>query len=79
MSDFLAISGGSGDSKKTSEGYEAIASLNDGFLGTGYTTSVELSFIAMALIVGYVAYSTTRYFMPELRIRATVAEMLGLR
>ena len=76
MNDLVSASSGSGNA---GDGYEAIAGLNDGFLGTGYTTSVELSFIAMALIIGYVAFSTARYFMPETRIAATLAEVLGLR
>ena len=30
--------------------YDPLAGLNDGFLGTGYSSTVEASFIAMALI-----------------------------
>ncbi|MHA1537160.1 MAG: hypothetical protein ACTSUD_06365 [Alphaproteobacteria bacterium] len=76
MSKAVSISGeGSG----TNEGFEALVGLNDGFLGTGYSTSVELSFIAMALIFSYVAITTFRYFLPETRILSTVVEALGLR
>ena len=63
----------------TSDGFEALANLNDGFLGTGYSSSVEISFIAMALIFGYVAITTVRYFLPETRFLNTVVEALGLR
>lgn len=62
-----------------SDGFESIASLSDGFLGTGYPTSVELSFLAMGLIAGYVAYSTVRYFLAGTRVLEAVAETLGLR
>jgi hypothetical protein len=62
-----------------SDGFEALANLNDGFLGTGYSSSVEVSFIASALIFGYVAISMVRYFMPETRFVGAVAEVLGLR
>ncbi len=57
----------------------ALASLNAGFLGTGYSSSVELSFIAMALIFGYVAISTVRYFLPETRFFDIITESLGIR
>jgi hypothetical protein len=63
----------------TSDGFEALASLNEGFLGTGFSSSVEISFIAMALIFGYVAVATVRYFLPEVRFLNTVVEALGLR
>ena len=69
----------SSEGGSTRDGFEALASLNDGFLGTGYSSSVELSYIAMALIFGYVAISTVRYFLPETRFLNTVAEVLGLR
>ena len=63
----------------TSDGFEALANLNEGFLGTGFSSSVEISFIAMALIFGYVAVATVRYFMPEVRFLNAVVEALGLR
>ncbi len=76
MSEVVSISSeGSG----TSEGFEALANLNDGFLGTGYSSSVEISLIAMVLIFGYVAITTFRYFLPETRFLNTVVEALGLR
>lgn len=62
-----------------SDDYAALASLNDGFLGTGYTSAVEASFIAMALILGYVAVSTARYFLAGTRVMDSVAASLGLR
>ena len=58
----------SSEASNASGGFEALAYLNDGFLGTGYSSSVELSFIAMALIFGYVTVSMAKYFMPETRI-----------
>ena len=76
MSEVISVSSeGSG----ASEGFEALANLNDGFLGTGYSSSVEIAFIAMALIFCYVAISTFRYFLPETRFFNTIVETLGLR
>jgi hypothetical protein len=62
-----------------SDGFEALANLNNGFLGTGYSSSVEVSFIVGALIIGYVAISTIKYFRPEFSFFGPVAETLGLR
>ena len=76
MSDVVSLSSEGGS---TSNGFEALANLNDGFLGTGFSSSVEISFIAMALIFGYVAVATVRYFLPETRFLNTVVEALGLR
>ncbi len=76
MSDVVSLSS---EGSSTSDGFAALANLNDGFLGTGYSSSVELSFIAMALIFGYVAISTVRYFLPETRFLNTVVEALGFR
>ncbi len=76
MSDVASVSS---EGSSASDGFEALANLNDGFLGTGYSSSVELSFIAMALIFGYVAISTVRYFLPETRFFNTITELLGLR
>ena len=76
MSDVVSLSSEGGS---TSDGFEALANLNDGFLGTGFSSSVEISFIAMALIFGYVAVATVRYFLPETRFLNTVVEALGLR
>ena len=63
----------------TSDGFEALANLNDGFLGTGYSSSVEISFVVMTLILGYVAIGTVRYLRPETRFLGTVVDALGLR
>ena len=63
----------------TSDGFEALANLNDGFLGTGYSSSVELSFVVMTLILGYVAIATVRYLRPETRFLGSVVDALGLR
>ncbi len=76
MSDVVSLSSEGGS---TSNGFEALANLNDGFLGTGFSSSVEIAFIAMALIFGYVAVATVRYFLPETRFLNTVVEALGLR
>ncbi len=76
MSEVISVaSEGSG----ASDGFGVMANLNDGFLGTGYTSSVELSFIAMALIFGYVAFTTFRYLFPETRFLNAVVAALGLR
>jgi hypothetical protein len=76
MSDVVSLSSEGGS---TSDGFEALANLNEGFLGTGFSSSVEISFIAMALIFGYVAITTVRYFLPDTRFLKTVAQALGLR
>jgi len=76
MSDVVSLSSEGGS---TSDGFEALANLNDGFLGTGFSSSVEISFIAMALIFGYVAIATVRYYLPETRFLNTVVEALGLQ
>ena len=60
-----------------SEEYGAMAALNEGFLGTGYPASVEISFLAMALIGIYVAFSTARYFLHGSRLLAAVTGALG--
>lgn len=56
----------------------ALAGMNDGFLGTGYSTSVELSFIALAAICAWVIYETGRYFLAGTGIAERVAAKLGL-
>jgi hypothetical protein len=61
------------------DGFAALAHLSDGFLGTGYSTSVELSFIAMGFIVVYVVVATARYFLHGTKIIESVADALGLR
>ncbi len=76
MSEAVSLSS---EGNSTSEGFEALANLNGGFLGTGYSSSVEISFIAMALIFGYFAITTFRYFLPEARVLKTVVTALGLR
>ncbi len=76
MSEVVSLSS---EGSSTSDGFEALANLNDGFLGTGYSSSVEISYIAMVLIFGYVAITAIRYFLPETRFLNTVAGALGLR
>lgn len=60
-------------------GAEAAFDLNAGFLGTGASSVVELSYVAMLLIVVYVAHGTFRYFLPDVRITAKIFSALGLR
>ncbi len=64
-----------------SDGFESITGVYDGFLGTGYSTAVELSFVAMGLIVGYVIYGTVKYVASEydIDLGRSIAETLGLR
>lgn len=57
--------------------YEALAQLNDGFLGTGYSSAVEASIIAMVFIGGYVAFTTARYFLSGTAIMNSIAGALG--
>ena len=66
------------ESEQAGGAYEAFAALNEGFLGTGYSTSAEISFIAMALIFGYVVVSTARYFLEGTKVLDSVAGALGL-
>ena len=63
----------------SSDGFEAFANLNGGFLGTGNSSLVELAYLAMVLIAVYVAITTFRYFLPETSILNAVAKALGLR
>jgi hypothetical protein len=63
----------------TSDGFEALANFNESFLGTGYSSSVEISFIVMTLIIGYVTIGTVRYLRPETRFLGSVVDALGLR
>ncbi len=75
-SDVVVASNAAGN---PSDGFEAVANLNAGFLGTGSSALVELSYVAMVLIAGYVAHGTYRYFLPDFSITTTVAGVLGLR
>ncbi len=75
------VDNASGASGTHKDGFESLAGVYDGFLGTGYSTAVELSFIAMALIVCYVIYGTAKYVAAEydVDIGRSIAETLGLR
>ena len=75
MADPVTIGGAN---EGVSEEFAALAGLDAGPLGTGYTASVELSFVAMALILGWVAYETARYFLSGTRLVERVAQSLGL-
>jgi hypothetical protein len=68
-----AVSGAAGD------GFEWVGELNEGFLGTGYSTSVEASMIVLGMIVIYVAYATAKYCLRGTDFHETVAEILGLK
>lgn len=68
-----------GAAAPSSDGFESLTSINDGVLGTGYSTASELSFIAMALILAYVVHGTMRYLLPGFRLVDSVADALGLR
>lgn len=68
----------SGNGASVGDGFGSLAHLNDGFLGTGYSTSVELSFVAMGFIALYVVVATARYFLHGTKIVESVADALGL-
>ena len=76
MSEVISVSS---EGSTASVGFEAFANLNDGFLGTGLSSSAEIAFIAMALIFSYVAISTFRYIFPEVGFFKTIVVTLGLR
>lgn len=79
VSDVAPVESAPASAGNASEGFEWVASVNDGFLGTGYSTAVELALIAMALILAYVVHGTLRYLMPGFRLVDSVANVLGLR
>ena len=60
MSDVVTAANGTEESSTT---LGAFASLNEGFLGSGESALVELSYVAMALILGWAALSTGRYLL----------------
>lgn len=65
---------GSGD------GFAAVASIvEEGFLGTGYSATVEISFLAMGLILCWVTYETSRYVLAITGLGEQIVEKLGLR
>ena len=70
---------GVGSGAGSSDGLEAALDLNSGFLGTGSSTVVELSYIAMLMIAVYIALGAVRYFMPGFSLSATIFGALGLR
>lgn len=55
---------------------DPFAGINEGFLGTGHSTSVELSFIAAGAILGYLAYAFGRYYWRKFDCGARLAEMM---
>jgi hypothetical protein len=68
-----AVSGAADD------GFQWVGELNEGFLGTGYSTSAEVSMIVLGMIVIYVAYATAKYCLRGTDFHDTVAEILGLK
>ena len=62
----------------TGSGFEALSHLDDGFLGTGLSSSTELSLIVSALIAAYVAIGTVKYYRPGFSVFRTVTGALGL-
>lgn len=60
-------------------GVEAGLDLNQGFLGTGSSTLVELSYIAILMIAVYIAHGALRYFMPGFSLSESIFGALGLR
>lgn len=70
----IGVSADSGSSNAAAAPFD----LNAGFLGTGASSMVEVSYIVMLLIVGYIAYGTFRYFMPDVRITSKIMTALGL-
>ena len=69
----VSVGAGAGD------GLEAALDLNHGFLGTGASTMVEISYIAMLMIVVYIAHGALRYYVPGFSLSATIFGVLGLR
>lgn len=67
------------ETEGTDEGFAALVGLENGFLGTGYAADVELAFIGMALIAGWVIVETTRYVLAVTGAGERLAEKLGLR
>ena len=63
---------------RENEGFEALAKINDGFLGTGLSTASELAFIALGLIIGYVIFSVARYYRAGSDFFQTLASTFGL-
>lgn len=59
--------------------YDPLAGWNDGFLGTGNSTLVEIAYILGALIAVYVAYRTARYFLGEASWLGSLAGAIGLK
>ncbi len=68
-----------GQVSKAGDGFEWVAGLNEGFLGTGYSTSVEVSFIVLAVIVLYVGFATAKYFLRGTDLEETISDLFGLR
>lgn len=54
--------GGGGDGK---DGFDALSGLGDGLLGTGYSTSIEIAFVVIGLIVVGIVFNTVRYIVAE--------------
>lgn len=71
MSDVVTAANGTEESSTT---LGASVGLNEGFLGSGESAVVELSYIAMALIFGWAAFSTGRYVLAVTGLGDRMAE-----
>lgn len=79
MGKFQSVPGGGGSGGGGGDGFDALAGFSDGFLGTGYSTSVEISFIVMAVIAMAVTFSTLRYILTGRDTEDELGEATSLR
>ncbi|HUS54948.1 MAG TPA: hypothetical protein VMY41_13225 [Thermohalobaculum sp.] len=66
------------EAASTSGAFEAFSRLDGGFLGTGYSSSAELSLLAVVLFAFYVVFGTIRYRWPEFSFLRLISRVLGL-
>ena len=59
--------------------YDPMAGWNDGFLGTGNSSLVEVAYIVGALVALYVVYATAKYFLEGTGWLSAIAEAVGLK
>ena len=65
------------EAASTGGAFEAFSRLDAGFLGTGYSSSAELSLIAVVLFAVYVVRGTIRYRWPEFSFLRLISRVLG--
>jgi hypothetical protein len=75
----VSLAAQSGVVGKAGDGFEWVTGLNQGFLGTGYSTTVEVSFIVLGAIVLYVGFATAKYFLRGTELEETLSDLFGLR